>query len=381
MAFHNSVFSQFLQLVPRHDFEKLAQDHHRGQRFRRTSRWSQFVSFACAHLTGRQSLRDLVENLHSQSHHLYHLGSPPVRRSTLARLNQQQSYTLYEALFTKLYTRCQSLAPNHKFKFKNKLYSFDGTLMELTLRVFPWSHFSHAKGAVKLHVGLDHQGYLPAFAAVTTTKTSELAVIKRQPFPPGSIVVVDRNFREFAWFRQCVEDEMYFVTRIWRHAAYKVLLKQRVPSGTGVTSDCLIEFNGYESKLLHPPNLRLIGYRCPETGRHYKFLTNLFHLSAKTICDLYKERWQIELFFKWMKQNLKIKTFLGTSKNAVFTQIWIALCVMLLLAYLKYQAKIGLTYKQILRRLQINLFVRRNLQDLLKPKPPDPTSQIQGTLL
>ncbi len=371
MAHHNTVFAQLLKLVSRHEFEQQAKQHHEGRKLRKTSRWSQFVSLMAGQLAGRSSLRDIESNMKAQAQRLYHLGATPVARSSLARLNEQQPYTLYETLFNKLYARCQRLAPGHRFRFKNKLYALDASLIDLSLKIFPWAHYALGKAAMKLHVGLDHAGYLPAFATVTEGKASDIEVGRMLDFPRGSIVVFDKGYTDYKWFKHLTDRGIFFVTRIRKNAIWRVDARHPVDRTSGVTSDQLITLTGVKSQKLGMPLLRRIGYRDAETGIHYEFLTNNFQLSAQTIAAIYKERWQVELFFKWIKQNLKIKSFIGNSKNAVLTQIWVALCSCLLLAYLKFSAKLGWSLQKMLRLLQLNLFMRRDLMALLRDDLPE----------
>jgi len=371
LAHHNTVFAQLLKYIPRHEFETLANQHHTGRRFRTASRWSQFVAMALAQLSGRTSLRDIVANLSVQAHRLYHLGSAVLSRSNLSRINEHKPYALYEALFEKLLTRCQAMAPRHGFRFRNKLYSLDASTVDLCLSLFPWANFRTTKGAIKLHVGLDHDGYLPEFATLTDGKTTDIAAGRVLAFPTGSIVVYDRGYTDYEWYNQLTQKSIFFVTRLKKNAQYRVVKRQQVARNQGLSSDQIIEFTGIQARKKCPIRLRRIGYRDPQTGKHYVFLTNHFTLSAKTIADIYKQRWQIELFFKWIKQNLKIKTFLGTSKNAVMTQIWIALCVYLLLAFIKFQSTLDNSMRQILQLLQINLFEKHDLYTLLRGNPPD----------
>ena len=370
MAHHSTVFSQLLKLIPRHEFEVLANQHHSGRSFRTASRWSQFVTMAMAQLSGRNSLRDIVENISAQAHRLYHLGSAKLSRSNLSRINEDKPYALYEALFGKLLSRCQGMVPGHDFRFDNPLYSLDASTIDLCLSAFPWADFRTTKGAIKLHVGLNHAGYLPEFVTVTEGKTSDIEVGRTLEFPKGSMVAIDRGYNDYAWYNQLTEKGIFFVTRLKSNAKTRVVSRRPVLSSKGLTSDQTIEFTGVQTAKKCPVQLRRIGYRDPETGKHYIFLTNNFKLAAKTIADIYKARWQVELFFKWIKQNLKIKSFIGTSKNAVMTQIWIALCVYLLLAFLKFQSKLKKTMQQILRLLQLNLFEKRDLMALLRDDPP-----------
>ncbi len=370
MAHCNTILSQILKLIPRHEFEVLANRHHSGRTFRRASRWSQFVTLAMAQLSGRSSLRDIVDNVSSQTHRLYHLGSAKLSRSNLSRINEDKPYTLYEALFGKLLSRCQGKAPGHVFRFQNPLYSLDASTIDLCLSVFPWADFRSTKGAIKLHVGLNHAGYLPEFVTITEGKTHDVTIGRTLTFPKGSVVAVDRGYNDYGWYKQLTEKGIFFVTRLKSNAKTRVVCRRPVRSGTGLTSDQTIEFTGVQTAKKCPIRLRRIGYRDPETGKHYVFLTNHFKLAAKTIADIYKSRWQIELFFRWVKQNLKIKSFVGTSRNAVMTQIWIALCVYLILAYIKFQSKLTKSMQQILRLLQLNLFEKRDLMALLRGDSP-----------
>lgn len=370
MAHHNTVLSQFLKLVPRHEFERLAKQHHCGRSFRTASRWSQFVTLAIAQLAGRNSLRDIVENLSAQAHRLYHLGSTKLSRSNLSRINDSKPYTLYEALFGQLLSRCQGVVPGHNFRFKHPLYSLDASTIDLCLSVFPWANFRATKGAVKLHVGLNHAGYLPEFVIVTDGKDHDVTVGRTLNFPKGSIVAVDRGYNDYTWYSQLNEKGIFFVTRLKTNAKYRPVSRRRVLKDQGLTSDQTIEFSGVQTAQRCPIQLRRIGYRDPDTAKHYVFLTNNFALAAKTIADIYKARWQVELFFKWIKQNLKITSFVGTSKNAVMTQIWIALCIYLLLSFLKFQSKLHKSLQQMLRLLHLNLFEKRDLMALLRGDPP-----------
>jgi hypothetical protein len=380
LAHHNTVFSQILKLIPRHEFESLARKHHQGQKLRKMTRWSQFVSLGLAQLAGRVSLRDVVSNLKAQANKLYHLGCSDVNRSSLARVNEQQPHELYEALFGKLLARCQALTPKHRFRFKNKLYSLDASTIDLCLSVFPWAKFRTTKGAIKLHVGLDHDGYLPTFMQITDGKVHEVNMARTLNLSRGSLVVFDRGYTDYTWYNHLIENKVYLVTRQKKNACYKVVERRPVPEKSGITSDQTIRLTGTKAEQC-PALLRRVGYRDPETGKYYVFLTNAFHLAAKTIAAIYKERWQIELFFKWIKQNLKIKSFLGTSRNAVLTQIWVAMCMYLLLAYIKFTSKLGLGLQQILRLLQLNLFERRDLHVLLRGDPPVPNISPMQTRL
>jgi hypothetical protein len=376
MAHNNTIFAQLLKLISRHEFESLAKAHHEGQKLRKMNRWSQFVALTLGQLSQRISLRDICNNLMAQSNKLYHLGCVDVSRSSLSRINEKQPYTLYEALFHRLLGRCQSKAPGHKFRFKNKLISLDATTIDLCLSVFPWADFRRTKGGIKLHVGLDHNGYLPQFVQVSEARKHEVTIARCLNFPKGSIVVFDRGYVDYAWYQQLNNKGVFFVTRLKSNADYRVTERRQVDKSQGLRSDQTIRLTGFYANKHCDIALRRISYRDPDTGRYYEFLTNNFYLSAKTIAEIYKARWQIEIFFKWIKQNLKIKTFLGTSKNAVLTQIWIAMCAYLLLAFIKFSSKLDISLQSMTRLLQLNLFERSALLDLFSPKPNPPNSEI-----
>ena len=369
MAHSNTIFYQLLQLLNRHDFRRIEQNGFKPKRkYRNLSRWGQFVVMMFAQITGRSSLRDIVHQFQFQAAKLYHLGVKVVKRSTLADANSKRSAEFFQALFEHQYGKCAAFAPRKKFRFKNKLYSFDSTVVDLCLTLFPWAKFRTTKGGIKLHTLLDHDGYIPAFIKVTAAKVADITVAKLLKLPAFSIVVLDRAFLDFAWLYKLHKRKVFFVTRMKKRINYRVVKRRKVLKTKGLTSDHTIELTGTKAEDC-PIQLRRVGYRDSETGQHYVFVTNIFHLSAKTIADIYRDRWQIELFFKWIKQNLKIKTFLGTSKDAVMTQIWVASITLLLLAYYKFRAKLNHSLSQILKLLQLNLFDRRNIWQLFDPGP------------
>ena len=371
MAHHNTVFRQLLDLLPRHEFDAEAREHQKGQRLRVMSRWAQFVALGLGQLGGLQSLRDIVSNLCAQPHKLYHLGVQAlVSRSSLARVNAEQPYTLYEALFSRLLARCRQRAPRHGFRFKNKLYAIDATTIDVCLAAFPWASFRRTKGAIKLHVGLDQAGHLPSFLSVTDGKAADVTVARTWTFPAGSVVVADRAYLDFGWLHRLQEQGVTFVTRLKRGVKYRVLRDHDVAIRTGVLSDQTIELTSARGRKAYPGALRRVGYWDAETKQRYVFVTNNTTWVGKTIADVYKSRWQIELFFKWIKQYLKVKRFVGRSKNAVLTQLWVATCMYLLLAYLKFVLRLSWTLHRMLRVLQLNLFDRRSLLELFMPPAP-----------
>ena len=300
---------------------------------------------------------------------LYHLGSAKLTRSNLSRINEDKPYTLYESLFGRLLARCQNKTKGHKFQFKNPLYSLDASTIDLCLSAFPWADFRSTKGAIKLHVGLNLNGHLPEFMTITEGNCADVTIGRTLAFPKGSIIAIDRGYNDYSWYKQLNDKGIFFVTRLKKNALYRVVERRCVLKNKGIRSDQTIEFRATKAAKECPIRLRRIGYYDSTTGKHYVFLTNNFTLCAKTIADIYKARWDVELFFKWIKQNLKIKSFIGTSKNAVLTQIWIAMCVYLILMFIKLQSKIGKSMQQILRVLQLNLFEKRDLMALLRGDP------------
>jgi len=320
--------------------------------------------------SGRQSLRDIQSNLEAQQAKLYHLGAKPIPRSTLARLNENQPAELYENVFYRLLKRCDKQSGRHKFRFKNPLYSLDASAIDLSISLFPWSAHCHDAASVKLSVGLNHGTQVPEFVAISDGQENDMIQGRQFQFPKGSIVAFDKGYVDYQWFNSLTDNGVFFVTRLRAKAVYKVLGRQSADRKKGVSSDQVIQFNSAHAIKRGAPRLRRIGYRDPGTGKFYQFLTNHFGLSAATIAAIYKDRWQVELFFKAIKQNLKIKAFVGTSKNAVLTQIWIAMITYLLLAFARHSARVGWMVQRIMRVIQLNLFERRTLKDILIPDPP-----------
>jgi len=375
MAHCNTLFHSMLNFIPRHQFSALENQHGTGRKSRKFSRWNQFVHLMFMQLTGRKSLRDGIQSMNSRLKDLYHIGARPVSRSTFADANNSRPASFYEAVFERVYQRCRLISPKHKFKFKNKLYSLDASTIDLSLGAFPWASFRRTKSAVRIHTLLDHSGYLPAFVSITDGKTHETKVLKSLNLPKGSIVVEDRAYTDYQWFNNLQQNGIFFVTRQKTNAVYRVTERRRVNKSQALSSDQTIILPGTKG-LLCPQPLRRIGYRDPETKIHYVFLTNNFKLSAKTIADIYKERWQIEIFFRWIKQNLRIKAFIGNSRNAVMTQIYVALIAYLLLCMFKFMSKVSASLQNLIRVVQLNLFRTCSLEELFEPPPKDSNKTI-----
>ena len=372
-----SIFSQLLKLFPRAEFEQAVRQH-RGERHARGfTCWGQFVAMLFCQLGRAQSLREICGGLAASEGKLRHLGlsaAPP--RSTLAYANRHRPWQIYETVFQQQLAKCRSAAPGHKFRFKNKLLSLDASVIDLCVSLFDWAHFRRTKGAVKLHLVLDHDGYLPSFCVVTDGQTPDLAPARKMSFDPGTIVVFDRGYNDYDWFAELSERGVFFVTRLKRGADYEVLEQRALPSRPGgVRRDEVIFFPSLAASGSEVV-FRRIEYFDAKQQRTLVFLTNHLELAAATIAAIYQDRWQVELFFKAIKQNLRVKTFVGTSANALKIQIWTALIAILLLRYLKLQARWGWSLSNLVALLRQQLFVHRELFGWLdEPFHPPPGSE------
>ena len=381
-----TIFTELLKLIPRYQFDRSVEKYQGDYYCKSFTAWRQFITMLYSQIKNKDSLRDIVTGLRTQSNKWYHLGLDKVCRSTLSDANNKRDYRIFEELFYQLLARCKSFTPKHKFRFKNSLYSIDASTIDLCLSVFPWAKFRKTKGAIKLHCLYDHSGALPSFMVVTDGKAHEAKVMKEKnfPLPPDSIVSVDRGYLDFKWLYSLAKKRVYFVTRAKSNFNYHVIGQHKEPKGKGVLKDEIISLGGFYAKKDYSDNLRRIEFYDEERKKKLVFLTNQFGLAASSIAAIYKARWQIELFFKWIKQNLKIKSFLGTSKNAVMIQIWVAMCYYLLLAYLKYQTKYAHSMLELTRLIKETLFDRKNLIDILTLKTEKlinyRDSPIQGTL-
>jgi hypothetical protein len=357
MGHFSTVFNQIVRHLPRSRFEKFVRDHNGDYRVRGFTCWKLFLCHIFAQLSGVDSLRDLETTFRSRLRGLYHLGLDGFSRSTMADANENRDAAIYEKMFSELAAMAQSRAPGHKFKFKNRLYSLDSSTISLCLSMFRWAKFRTRKGALKLHTLLDHRGHLPSALVITDGKGADMKAARRFHFEPDSILVVDRAYVDYCWLYQLHLQGVWWVTRMKKGMNFRIVERHKVDKSTGVTSDWRIRILGTKADSI-PIDLRRVRYVDPETGKAYVFFTNIFHLSAKEIADIYKARWEIELFFKWIKQNLKIKTFFGTSENAVRIQIWCALCVYLMVAYLKFISNSAFSLSKILVRIRANLMAR-----------------------
>jgi Transposase DDE domain/Domain of unknown function (DUF4372) len=380
-----TIFGELLKLVPRYQFEKAVKQYQGDRYVKSYTTWHQYITILFSQVKQKDSIRDIVTGLEANESRWYHLGLTGVHRSTFSDANNKRSFQIFEDLFYHLLSRCKDLTPKHRFKFKNELYSIDASVIDLCLSVFPWAKFQKTKGAIKIHCLYDHSGALPSFVTITDGKKHEVTVAKGIGFPlsPDSIVSIDRAYIDYKWLNSLDEKRVWFVTRTKSNIDY-VVTGQHPVSGKGVLKDQIILLPGRFTKNYYPKELRMIEFYDEKTKKHLMFLTNNMNLAASTIAAIYKSRWQIELFFKWIKQNLKIKSFLGTSKNAVMTQIWVAMSYYLLLTYIKYQTKYAHSLLTLSRLIRETLFERKNLIDILTLKPDRllavQDEPIQGTL-
>jgi len=372
-----SIFSQLLQLFPRLEFEQAVQAHQAQRHMRGFPCWGQFVAMLLCQLGQARSLREICGGLAATEGRLKHLGLDGApKRSTLAYANQHRPWQLYQSVFELLLGRCQSLVAaqggGKRFRFRNRLLSLDASVIDLCLSLYDWARFRRAKGAVKLHLLLDHDGYLPQFAVLTDGKTHELNVARKLAFEPGAVVVFDRAYTDYEWFAELGRRGVYFVTRMKRNADYEVLESRPTPERGGILADEVICF---PSRAVESPEyvFRRIVKQQPGDDEPLVFLTNHLSFGPTTVAAIYKDRWQVELFFKALKQNLRIKTFVGVSANAVRTQLFTALIAILVLRYLQLRGRFGWSLSNLAALLRQQLFVYRDLWAWLdEPFEPPP---------
>ena len=382
-----SIFSQILKFVPRLEFEAAVKEHQAERHARGFHCWDQFVAMMFCQLGHAQSLREITSGLAACEGKVKHLGmNGAPHRSTLAYANAHRPWQLYESVFHTLLGRCQQEARGKKrrFRFKHKLLSIDGTMIDLCLSVFDWAAYQRAKGAIKLHLVLDHDGYLPTYAVLTDGKQGEITVAKAMSFPPGTMLVFDRGYADYDWWLELTQSKVHFVTRMKDDTSYGVVEQREVPNHSEIIRDEVILLTS-QQEIGPQARLRRIEIWVEEKQETMVFVTNNLSLAARTIAAVYKERWQIELFFKALKQSLKIKTFVGTSENAVQIQIWTALIAMLLLKYLQLRSTYGWSLSNLVALLRQQLFVYRDLMSWLNepfevPPTPDGSGGMQLAL-
>ena len=362
-----SLFSQMLSLIPRDKFDRLVAKHGSDKHHKGINSWTHFVSMLFCHIGGASSVRDISNGLTSTTGNLSHLGIDRIPcKSSLSYINKSRTPELFKAVYFML---LDHLSASHKFsrsglsKLRRKIFLADASIIPLCLKVFDWACYRSQKGAVKLHTVLDYDGLLPVFVKLTDAKTHEIKVAKEMSFPKGSVVVVDRGYLDFSWLKVLDSRGCFFVTRAKSNMAYQ--FKEQYDVEGEVLEDQDIYLTTYASKKEYGSLLRRVRFLDSTTGKEYVFLTNNRHWDAQTVADIYKERWAIEVFFKQIKSHMKIKSFVGTSENAVLIQIWTAMIAMLLLKYLKERAQYDWHLSNLVTFIRLNLFVKIGLMDWL----------------
>lgn len=380
-----SLFSQLLSLFSRQEFYRLVVKHRAERYCKGYNSWDHFTAMLFCQLAQAKSLREICGGLACCIGKLRHLGLKDApKKSTLSYANAHRPWEMFRDLFYATLTTCKSAAPGkHKFRFKNKLLSLDSSTISLCLSLFPWAKFRRTKGAVKLHLLLDHDGYLPTYAYISNGKKHDVTVARKVPLAPGSIIAMDRGYNDYKLFNSWTENGIFFVTRLKENADYEVVEERTVPKNRNILADQFIRFTGFYAPKNCPHTLRRVVVWDKEKQRQIVLLTNHLEFGPTTISAIYKDRWQIELFFKALKQNLKVKTFVGTTENALYIQIWTALVAMLLIKYLQFKSKFGWSLSNLVALLRWNLFTYRDLWEWIDspfdvlPLVPEP---VQYTL-
>ena len=363
MAQQPYVFAQFLSLLPRYEFQRIVNKYNGDYHTKTFKCWHQLACMIFAHVRQEDSLRDIDIALNAHANKLYHIGIQQCPKSTLADANEKRDYRIYEEFAKSLMHRARREYAQTELALEvdNAVYALDASTIDLTLSLFPWAKFRTTKGAVKLHAMIDLKGNLPAFATITDGKVHDVKAAPLIPIEAEGIYVVDRAYVDFEWLWSIDRSNAFFVTRLKRSLKWTRVISHPVDKSLGLRSDQEILLFAKKTKAKYPKRLRRISFRDELQNRTLVFLTNNFLLPADTIAALYKARWEIELFFKWIKQNLKVKSFYGTSANAVKTQIWIAMIVYLILAIIKERYHLEPSLSQLLHFLEVNLFEQKSL--------------------
>lgn len=366
MKHHNTVFHQLLKFLPRHRFQAVVDRHQGDRRIRTLSCWDQLVALLFCQFTGRQSLRDLVDSFNSKQAHHYHLGTRSVRRSSLSDANRERPSVIFLETFFYLLEQVRDRLPGQEAREMVRL--IDSTTIDLNLNQFQWAKFRSSKGGIKLHTVYDPNAEVPVFFQMTEAKVNDRKALSSLPVMPGMTYVIDRAYNDYGWYYALDQQDSKFVGRMKSNALYEVI-EERKAEGDGIGSDQLIRLSAEKARQDCPITLRRVTFVRKEDQKHLVFITNDLERSATEIADLYKQRWQIELFFKWIKQNLKIKRFLGHSENAVLVQVLVAMIAYLLLKLTQLTNLCALSLQQIGRLVSVNLTSRKRILELLHPDP------------
>jgi hypothetical protein len=375
MNLGKTLFAQVMDFLPWKTFHRITARYEADHRVRTMTSAEQFRVMAFAQLTYRESLRDIETCLSAQATKLYHMGfAQPVARSTLADANERRDWRLYAEFAQRLITRARALYARESFgvELDHTVYALDATTIDLCLSMFPWAPFRSTKAAIKLHTLLDLRGSIPSFIHISDGKLHDVNALDLLIPEPGTFYVMDRGYLDFTRRYALDQAGSFFVTRAKRNMNARRVYSAPVDRSTGLICDQTIAFNNFYADKAYPTHLRRIRYRDPTTDKNLVFLTNHGLLPALTICSLYRSRWQVELFFKWIKQHLRIKRFYGTSENAVKTQVWIAVSVYVLVAIIKKELGLDTSLHTLLQILSVTLFEKVSLQQTLAELPHDP---------
>jgi hypothetical protein len=368
-----TIFSQIMDHIPMHEFHRCVERYHGSYKVQQFSCWDHFLCMAFAQLTYRESLRDIVHCLGAQQSKMYHLGfRSPITKSTLSYANNTRDWRIYADLAAVLTKTAKELYRDEPFSVEitNAVYALDSTTIDLCLSMFPWAKFRQKKGAVKIHTLLDLRDNIPSILAISNGKMHDINALDLLNAQAGAFYIFDRAYIDFSRLHNLSLSCSYFVTRAKSNMQFSRLYSQRVNRSLGTICDQTIRLTGFSTSKDYPDTLRRIKYRDTEHERSLVFITNNFFLPSLTIAQLYKCRWQVELFFKWIKQHLRIKNFYGTSINAVKSQIWIALSVYLIVAIIKKRLKLELSLYTILQILSVSLFEKTPIYQALSDVSP-----------
>ena len=374
-----TVFAQILEHLPRYEFDKFVKKYEGNRRVRRFPCYDQFLCLAYAQLTYRESLRDIETCLNSHHEKLYHIGfRGQISRSTMADAGEMRDYRIYQDFAYHLISIARKLYQNEELAIDldYSLYAFDSTTIDLCLSLFPWAHFRKTKAAIKMHTLLDLRGSIPTFISLTTGKVHDVNVLDILPLEKDAVIAMDRGYVDFTRLYAMNLFPAFFVIRAKSNFRCRRLNSQKVDKTLGLRSDQRIVLTTKKSRAAYPEALRRVSYVDLDTKKRFVYLTNIFTVSAITVADIYKQRWQVELFFRWIKQHLRIKTFYGTSPNAVKTQIWIAVSIYLLVAILKKRLHLPGNLHTILQILEVNIFEKRPIIQIVKDaykQEPEPS--------
>jgi hypothetical protein len=381
-----TVFAQILDHLPRYEFNKCVKRYNGNHRVRRFPCYDQFLCLAFAQITYRESLRDIETCLNSHHEKLYHIGfRGQVSKSTLADANEVRDYRIYQDFAYHLISIAKKLYQNEALSLDldYSLYALDSTIIDLCLSLFPWALFNNIRAAVKMHTLLDLRGAIPTFISLTTGHVNDVNILDILPLEKDAVIAMDRGYIDFARLYVLNLFPSFFVIRARKNLCFRRLDAQKVDKASGLRADQRIVLTGKKSRAAYPETLRRVSYVDMGTQKRFVFLTNIFTVPARTITEIYRQRWQIELFFRWIKQHLRIKTFYGTSSNAVKTQIWIAISMYLLVAIVKKRLHLQGNLHTILQILEVNIFEKKSIIQIVKDaykQEPEPATSNQLNL-